>query len=75
LSSRGKTGLSLVLEAHLNHEGQFLSGKIIPMHMPANSLPRFDAGGQTIRLMQSLTQTDFPRSGPVINSDGSVRPR
>ncbi|HRP68737.1 MAG TPA: CapA family protein [Turneriella sp.] len=72
LSSRGKTGLSLVLSIQLDNEGKFISGKIIPMHMPASSLPRYDASKKTIRLMQTLTTADFPRTPLTIDDDGKI---
>ncbi len=75
LSSRGKTGLTLVLQIDIDSEGKFVSGKITPMHMPEKSLPRYDASGKTIRLMRELTEADFPRSKITIADDGSVLPR
>lgn len=72
LSSRGKTGLTLVLNIQLDQEGKFLSGKIIPMNMPEKSLPRFDSERRTIELMQSLTRTDFPKTGPKISAGGEI---
>jgi len=75
LSSRGKTGLSLVLEVKLDIDGKFQNGKIIPMHMPAKSLPRYDERGKTIELMRSLTITDFPKTKLVITEDGQITQR
>lgn len=72
LSSRGKTGLTLVLEAKLTADGKFVSGKIIPMHMPEKSLPRYDASGKTIELIRSLTQKDFPNTKLIFSEDGKV---
>jgi hypothetical protein len=72
LSSRGKTGLSLVLTVQLDGKGKFLNGKIIPMNMPEKSLPRYDASGKTIELMRSLTEADFPKTRLTIGEDGSI---
>lgn len=72
LSSRGKTGLTLVLETKLTADGKFVSGKIIPMHMPEKSLPRYDASGKTIELIRSLTQKDFPNTKLIFSEDGKV---
>ncbi|MBX3721385.1 MAG: CapA family protein [Turneriella sp.] len=72
LSSRGKTGLSLVLAVKLDGEGKFVSGKIIPMNMPEKSLPRYDASGKTIELMRDLTRSDFPRTRLQISEDGTI---
>jgi len=72
LSSRGKTGLTLVLEAQLDGTGKFLSGKIIPMHMPEKSLPRYDASGKTIELIRNLTKKDFPATRLEIDESGNI---
>lgn len=72
LSSRGKTGLSLVLTVKLDAEGKFVSGKIIPMNMPEKSLPRYDASGKTIELMRDLTRSDFPKTKLQISEDGVI---
>lgn len=72
LSSRGKTGLSLVLSVELDGEGRFVGGKIIPMNMPEKSLPRYDASGKTIELMRSLSTADFPNSRLMIGEDGTI---
>lgn len=74
LSSRGKTGLTLVLQIKLDQEGKFISGKIVPMNMPEKSLPRFDQEGRTIELMRSLTKADFPKTGPSISAQGDIMP-
>ncbi|MBV6494900.1 MAG: Capsule biosynthesis protein CapA [Turneriella sp.] len=74
LSSRGKTGLSLVLDVELSKEGKFVSGKITPMHMPSSSLPRYDASGKTIRLIRDLTKSDFPRTRLTIDDAGNIKP-
>ena len=75
LSSRGKTGLTLVLEIDLDGEGRFLSGKINPMHMPEKSLPRHDPSGRTIELIRELTRKDFPGTKLVISEDGVIAPQ
>jgi hypothetical protein len=75
LSSRGKTGLSLVLEVKLDHEGRFVGGKIIPMNMPEKSVPRYDTSGKTIELMRQLTEEDFPRTKLTISEDGTISVR
>lgn len=75
LSSRGKTGLSLVISVTLARDGKFESGKIIPMNMPEKSVPRYDASGRTIQLMRELTEADFPRTKLSIAEDGTITPQ
>lgn len=72
LSSRGKTGLTLVLNITLSKDGKFESGKIIPMNMPEKSTPRYDASGKTIQLMRELTEADFPKTKLNISENGDI---
>ncbi len=72
LSSRGKTGLTLVLDIDLDGEGRFMSGKIHPMHMIAKTIPRHDPSGKTIELMRSLTESDFPQTKLKIDESGTI---
>lgn len=72
LSSRGKTGLTLVLDVDLDAGGRFLGGRIHSMHMPEKSIPRHDASGKTIELMRWLTEQDFPGTKLKIAADGSI---
>lgn len=75
LSSRGKTGLTLVLNITLGRDGKFESGKIVPMNMPEKSIPRYDASGKTIELMRELTKADFPKTRLSISDDGIISVR
>lgn len=72
LSSRGKTGLTLVLDIDIDGEGRFVAGKINPMHMPEKSMPRHDPAGKTTELIRSLTKKDFPATKLEISGDGTV---
>lgn len=72
LSSRGKTGLTLVLDIDLDSEGRFLRGQIHPMHMPEKSVPRYDPAGKAIELIRSLTEKDFPHTKLKISDDGKI---
>jgi len=74
LSSRGKTGLTLVLTIKVDKSGKFMGGKIQPMNMPEKSLPRYDATGQTTQLIKTLTEADFPDTGLTISTDGAIKP-
>ena len=72
LSSRGKTGLSAIVEVELKENGDFSVGRIIPLYMPEKSIPRFDPGGQSIQLIQKLSREDFPQSQLNIADNGDL---
>jgi len=70
----GPLGLSLVLEATLDHEGKLVSGKIIPVRQVGEGVPEPDDSGAAIDLVRSLSQEDFPGSAPTIAQDGTFAP-
>jgi poly-gamma-glutamate capsule biosynthesis protein CapA/YwtB (metallophosphatase superfamily) len=72
LSSSGELGYSLVLEAKLNNRGDFISGRIIPVHINRQGIPFPDSQGRSIRLIQKLTRLDFPATPLVIQNDGQI---
>ncbi len=72
LSSRAQTGYSMILEAKLNPEGDFLSGKIIPVRLNNQSIPYIDQGFRTVGLLRSLNKSDFPNNPLKINNKGEI---
>ncbi|MGF1493338.1 MAG: CapA family protein [Microcoleaceae cyanobacterium] len=72
LSSRGKLGYSLVLEADLDPVGNFKSGKIIPIHINSKGIPYQDSKGRSIGLIRNLTQSDFPDTPLSIDGQGVI---
>ncbi|WP_210410134.1 CapA family protein [Leptospira selangorensis] len=73
-STKGYGGYSLVLEADLDKQGNFIKGKIHPLQLSQNGIPAPDPDAKTTELIQSLTKSDFPGKGPKIQSDGSFHP-
>ena len=72
LSSKGKLGYSLVLELDINIRGDFISGKILPVHLNSKGIPYPDKLGRSIKLIKELTQKDFPKTMLEINSKGEI---
>ena len=72
LSSKGKLGYSLVLELDVNPRGDFVSGKILPVHLNSKGIPYPDKLGRSIKLIKELTQKDFPKTMLEINSKGEI---
>lgn len=75
LSNRGDTGNSLILDAQLNKQGDFVSGKIIPVHLRNQSIPQHDKAMTSVQLIRRLTQQDFPNTPLNINSNGEISKR
>jgi hypothetical protein len=72
LSSRGKLGYSLVLEADLDPVGNFTGGKIIPIHINSKGIPYMDSKFRSVGLIRQLTQNNFPKTPLKIEEDGEV---
>lgn len=68
---KGPTALSAILEVHFAKDGAFLKGQLHPLKQPFPGGPLLDPTGESIRVVQQLTKEDFPKSGVVINDDGS----
>jgi len=65
-------GYSMILDVKLNPEGDFLSGKIIPVHLNKQAIPYIDQSFRTVGLLRSLNKTDFPNSSLKINKKGEI---
>ncbi|MCL2923667.1 MAG: CapA family protein [Trichodesmium sp. MAG_R04] len=72
LSSKGKLGYSLVLELDINSRGDFVSGKILPVHLNSKGIPYHDKLGRSIKLIKELIKKDFPKTMLEINSKGEI---
>jgi poly-gamma-glutamate capsule biosynthesis protein CapA/YwtB (metallophosphatase superfamily) len=75
LSTQAQLAYSLVLEVELNNKGDFVSGKIIPVHLNRQGIPYPDRQGRSIKLIRQLTQQDFPKTPLIIKNDGQILPK
>lgn len=72
LATDAQLAYSLVLEVELNNRGDFISGKIIPIHLSRDGIPYRDRYGRSIKLIRLLTQKDFPKTPLTIANDGRI---
>lgn len=75
LSTQAQLAYSLVLEVELNNQGDFVSGKIIPVHLNPEGIPYPDRQGRSIRLIRQLTKSDFPKTRLSIDNKGRILPK
>lgn len=68
----GETAMTMVLDAKLDAEGKFLSGKIHSAKLEGRGIPMLDKTGASIRLVRSLSTTDFGANAPKIADDGTI---
>lgn len=72
LSSEGLLSHSLILQADLDPEGQFVSGKIIPVIIDANGIPEIDNSFRSVSLIRNLIEMDFPVTPLLIKDTGEI---
>jgi poly-gamma-glutamate capsule biosynthesis protein CapA/YwtB (metallophosphatase superfamily) len=72
LSSVAELGYSLILELELDQEGRFINGKIIPVHIDANGIPKPDTQNRSINLIKQLTERNFPDTDLNITPTGAL---
>lgn len=75
LSSVGTLGDSLILNVQMNAEGDFVGGRIIPVALDANGIPKLDDYFQSVVLIRNLTQNDFPQTPLTIDDLGYILPK
>lgn len=72
LSSDGKLGNSLILQAQLNANGDFVSGRVIPVALDADGVPHLDDYFQSVVLIRNLIEGDFPVTPLLIDDMGYI---
>lgn len=72
LSTVAQTGYSMILETKLDSEGKLESAKIIPVRMNKQGIPYIDQNFNTVQLVRSLTQQDFPKTPLKIKRTGEI---
>ena len=70
-SLAGNLGKSAILKVNLNKNGQFISGKIIPIKQIYSGIPVIDKSNYSIKLINKLSTLDFPENGIQIDSTGT----
>ena len=70
-----ETALTLVLEAKLAPDGKFLGGKLHSAKQEGRGIPVLDETGTAVKKIRDLSALDFPATRPIIEADGTLRPR
>lgn len=69
----GPLSTSMVLQATVNPDGTFRSGRIRPVQLVGAGVPA--PGGDAVGVVSRLSRQDFGARAPVIAGDGTLRPR
>ena len=72
---QGPTRLTAILETEIDGEGKFVGGKIHSGKIIDWGVPSLDKSGESIRKIRSLSNLDFGSTAPIIEADGTMKPR
>ncbi|MEP0927286.1 MULTISPECIES: CapA family protein [Cyanophyceae] len=75
LSTVGPLGTSLILQTDLDAQGNFVSGRIIPVALDRNGVPYLDDHFGGVVLVRQFTQRDFPDTPLEIDDLGYIWPQ
>ncbi|MEP0904570.1 CapA family protein [Leptolyngbya subtilissima ST-M1] len=75
LSTVGPLGTSLILQTDLDAQGNFVSGRIVPVALDRNGVPYLDDHFGGVVLVRQFTQRDFPDTPLEIDDLGYIWPR
>jgi hypothetical protein len=74
LSAAGDLGLGGVLKVTLTSSGEFVDGQFISTHMYNAGLPAVDSQQRGLKLVQRVTEADFPDTGAQLGTNGEITP-
>ncbi|PIB35809.1 capsule biosynthesis protein CapA [Reichenbachiella sp. 5M10] len=69
---RGVKGVAPIIRVSTDGQGRFLRAQIIPTYQGGAGGPKFDLDGRAIRIIQELTEKDFPESNLRIDDSGII---
>jgi poly-gamma-glutamate capsule biosynthesis protein CapA/YwtB (metallophosphatase superfamily) len=68
----GQMGIAPIVKVYVNRKGEFIKGEITPVKQIKRGFPVIDEDKKVIRIIQSLTEKDFPDSKLMIKDDGRI---
>jgi poly-gamma-glutamate capsule biosynthesis protein CapA/YwtB (metallophosphatase superfamily) len=75
LSKDGILKYAGILRVTLTKDGSFVTGRFLSTYLNGDGLPTRDTAGERGReLVADLTAADFPKTGPAIADDGTIKP-
>lgn len=71
-SLNGAKGVGPIVKLHVNEEGVFLKGQIIPTKQHGRGIPKYDSTHRVTKEIIELSKTDFPDSPLEILENGTI---
>lgn len=72
LSTDGALGYSLILDAQLSDQGEFLTGRVIPVRLDNQGVPFIDDDFKSVSFVRNLIESDFPVTPLLIDESGQI---
>ncbi len=72
LSTAGPLGTSLILTTNLDGNGDFVSGRVVPVALDRNGVPYLDDHFKGVILVRTATRRDFPDTPLTIDDEGYI---
>lgn len=72
LSTVGPLGYSLILKVEMNAAGDFVGGRVIPVALNSDGVPKLDDYFQSVVLIRNLIKQDFPQTPIAIDDMGYI---
>ena len=69
---RGVQGTTAIFNITLNSNGEFESGKLVPVKQEGRGIPVLDASDAAIKKLQALSSANFGATAPKISNDGVI---
>jgi hypothetical protein len=74
LNTAGVSGVSGVLHVTLRRDAAWRSGRLDPVTIAGNGIPRPDAGRSALRVVRRLSHEDFGRRAVLVTARGALQP-
>jgi poly-gamma-glutamate capsule biosynthesis protein CapA/YwtB (metallophosphatase superfamily) len=75
LSTSGVLALSGVLRVRIDEDGRFRGGRLFPVRIAHPGIPRRDPSRASVKLVRSLSKSDFGKRACPISKSGVIKPR
>lgn len=72
LSTDGALSYSLILDAQLSDQGEFVTGRIIPVRLNDQGVPFVDDNFKSVSFVRNLIESDFPVTPLLIDESGNI---
>ena len=74
LNTSGVTGVSGILQVTLGRNASYVAGKLVPVTIAGEGIPRPDGSGAARGIVRTLSKEDFGKRAIQVSRVGVLRP-